>query len=130
MKEVKLEYVIISYKAPIIYRRYTKSIIMGPKEILECTEITNDFTNLKPYLAFVDTRIQINLTSEGHRISIELQKKIKAVAQAVLVNRVGERLVVKAFTEVSKPPYPMEVFTEEDKAVEWLMKQWETRNIY
>jgi hypothetical protein len=127
MKEIKLSYVTIVYKEPIIYRRYTKSVIMGPEEILECTEATNNLTNLKPYLALVDTRIQINLTPEGHKISIELQQKIKTVAQAVLVNGVGERLVVKAFTAVSKPPYPMEVFTDEDKAVEWLMKQWEAR---
>ena len=127
MKEVKLSYVTIVYKEPIIYRRYTRSVIMGPKEIIECTEATNKLTNLKPYLAMVDTRVQIDLTPEGHKTSIELQQKIKTVAQAVLVNRVGERLVVKAFTEVSKPPYPMEVFTDEDKAVAWLMKQWEAR---
>lgn len=129
MKEIKLSYVTIVYKEPIIYRWYTKPVIMGPKEILECTEATNKLTDHKPYVALVDTRIQIDLTPEGHKISIELQQKIKAVAQAVLVNRVGERLVVKAFTEVSKPPYPIEVFTEEDKAIAWLMKQWEARNI-
>lgn len=128
MEEIKLSYVTITYKEPIIYRRYTKSVLMGAKEIIECTEATNKLTNLKPYVAMVDTRIQIDLTPDGHKISIELQKNIKAVAQAVLVNRVGERLVVKAFTEVSKPPYPMEVFTEEDKAIEWLMKQWASRS--
>lgn len=127
MEEIKLSYVTIEYKEPIVYRRYTKSVVMGPQEILECTEATNKLTNFKPYLAMVDTRIQINLTPAGHKISEELQKKIKAVAQAVLVNSVGERLVVKAFTEVSKPPYPIEVFTDEVKAVAWLMKQWEAR---
>ncbi len=128
MKEVKLSYVTITYKAPIVYRRYTKSIVMGPEEILECTKITNDLTGLKPYLALVDTRIQILLTPEGHKISAELQQKIKSVAQAVLVRSLGERLVIKAFIEASKPSYPINAFTDENEAVVWLMKQWKERD--
>lgn len=127
MEEVKLSYVIIGYEEPVIYRRYTRPTVLSGEQVIECAEITNRLTGNKPYVVLADTRTQIDLTPEAHKVSVKLQQEIKATAQAVLVNWVGQRLVVNAFMEISKPPYPMKAFTDEKEAIKWLMKQWKKR---
>lgn len=44
-------------------------------------------------------------------------------AEAILVNNLGIRILANAYQKINKPPVPVKVFTNEDKAIEWIVSQ-------
>ncbi len=41
-------------------------------------------------------------------------------AEAILVNNLGIRILANAYQRVNRPPVPVKVFTDENKAIEWI----------
>lgn len=129
MDKVDFGYVTIEYQEPILYRRYTKSVVLDSKEIEESIIATEKLSNHKPYLALVDTRVLVDITPEGRKTGKDIQHSENVIALAVLVKWLGQRLTVKVVADLDKPPYPMEVFTDEDKAIKWLLEQKQKRGM-
>jgi hypothetical protein len=44
-------------------------------------------------------------------------------AEAILVNNVGIRLLANFYQKMNRPPNPVKVFTDESKAIDWVMRQ-------
>jgi hypothetical protein len=126
MSEIELPYAIVEYKEPIIYLRLTKAILWGVKEITEYNEAVDKLREGKHHVSFTDARVGADLSPEAREIAA---KSPFVVANAVLVKWLAQRLITNVFVKVNKPPFPMQVFTEEDKATKWLMDEWNKREI-
>jgi hypothetical protein len=128
MNEIKLPYATLTYKEPIVFIRYKDNTLLDTKEINEIFKACHTLTGNEPYLIFADLTNFVDSTNEANKASVDKENIANLVASATLVKLLGQRLQANAFLEVNKPPYPMQVFTDKDEAVKWLLEQKSTKN--
>lgn len=119
MHEIKLDYLTIEYKEPIVYHHYTRSVVIDRQKIQEINDADEKLTQGKPYLLLSDARAQIEITPEGNEAVMWTGN---IIANAVVVKWLAQRLVAKVFSEFNKPPHPFAIFTDEAEAVKWLLQ--------
>lgn len=95
---------------------------MGIPEVIEMGQAAFEICDGKKRKHLVDLRgIQYTLLP-GAREAIRNNPHINACrsACACIVDAVAVKLVAELFIQVNKPPYPYQVFTSEEDAINWL----------
>jgi hypothetical protein len=72
MNEIKLAYVSITYKEPIVYFVYAKDVELGFPEMRELISSAEALSGHKPYFTFSDVRANLSITKEGKRVVEDL----------------------------------------------------------
>ena len=129
MSKVDLEFVSIEYREPIVYLRFKENVTLYGKEVKAIGEACKKVTNGNKYLALTDIETPLDITPEGRKASAEGKNGKNIIANAILVRRLGQRLIANVYEEVNKPPFPIKVFTEEAEAEKWLLMHQEEYNL-
>jgi len=118
MNEINLSYVNIKYIEPIVYFIYKEGETeLGFPEIRELISHAEKLSDYKPYVTFVDVRINVNVTNEGKRM---LEMPLFR-GTAILVQNNVYKLATNFLGYYNKPQYPFQAFTSEKKAIDWLL---------
>jgi len=120
MSVIELSYVTIEYKAPIVYFSYKEGTELGFPEIRELISYAEKLSNGKPYVTFSDVRVNLNITEEGRRIVEDLNNMPLFRGTAALVKNSVYSFAANFMNNFSRKPYPFKVFTEKEKAINWL----------
>jgi hypothetical protein len=124
MNKIILPYATVEYIEPVIYFRITRDVVMDVKEVIEVMEAGNKVANYQPHVLLTDARISVDVTAEGRKAGESRDNTQYLVAQAVVVKYLAQRLIANVFMTINKPKFPMQVFNDEQKALDWLMKKW------
>lgn len=73
-----------------------------------------------PVPVLVDARVMVEATAEARAVAAGPELSAVVKANAILVNNTAVRLIANTFIWLNRPPFPVRVFTDEDKALEWL----------
>lgn len=73
-----------------------------------------------PFL--VDVRVTNWTAEKGVREFHASDEQLLSIknAEAILVNNAGIRLLANFYQKMNKPPVPVKVFTDEEKAIKWV----------
>lgn len=123
MKKVELPYATLEMKDGIIWLVLFEDAEMDVKEVKEFTTICEKLSHGKPYFLVSDARVNLSITSEARQAAASKEISPLLVANAVLVNNIGVRMVANFFTAVNKPHFKYKVFNKEEEALSWLKKQ-------
>lgn len=126
MNQIVLPFATLEYKEPILYIRFKENVVLDVNEVNAISEVSEKVTMGKPRLVLTDARIPVDITPAGRRASANAKNRHKVIASAIIVKWLGQRLIVDVYNMLNKPQFPMKVFTEEDTAVKWLLKQKKT----
>ena len=121
MEKIELKYVSIHYKEPIVYLTFKPGAELGFPEMQELVTYAEKLSAKKPYLVLSDARVNMNVTPEGKRYSFDTKNSPYQKGTAVIVKNTVYQMATNFFMGVQKPSYPFNAFTEEEKAVEWLL---------
>ena len=121
MTELELPFVTIRYKAPVVYLVFKEGADLDVPEVKQMIKVAGSLTNNNPYLLCSDARTYFQITSEARKVSSDKSESSLVVANAVLVNNLPLRLTANLFIKINKPHFPLRVFTDEEKAMEWLL---------
>ncbi len=121
MEEINLKYVTIRYKEPIVYMTFKAGAELGFPEMKELVEYAEKLSDKKNYVVFSDVREYVAVTTEGKRYSAQNKNSPLQKGTAVLVKNNLYKLTVNLFLGIQEPEFPYSVFTEEQKAVDWLL---------
>src|SRR5688500_10524644 len=121
MHSVKLRYVSIWYVKPIVYLAFRNGAELGMPEIRELTFYAEKMSGRKPYVVLSDIRSKVNVTPEGRKLAADASQAPLHKGSAVIVKRSSFKLAANFFILLTQPGYPYQVFTREEKAIEWLL---------
>ncbi len=62
----------------------------------------------------------VSVTPEARANAIKMEKTFPAIATAVLADTLAYKLIANFYLKVNRPQSPYRVFTEMEKAIEWL----------
>jgi hypothetical protein len=121
MSEIKLSYVTITYKEPIVYLVYEEDIELGFPEIRELISCAEKISGYKPYVTFSDLRAGVKITNEGKRFVSDIKNMPYLRGTAALVKNSFYKYAIDILSTFQKLEYPFRVFTDKQEAINWLM---------
>src|SRR5690606_33800995 len=92
-------------------------------DILEIKEINKRLTGGKQYALLVDSGMYTTITNKGRELSASKEFQQQTTAKALLVRSLGHRLVGRFYVRVNKPHIKTKIFSDRNKAIEWLKQQ-------
>jgi ethanolamine utilization protein EutA (predicted chaperonin) len=122
MEEIKFSHTVVSYREPVVSLTFTEDSELDVAEIRELIAAAERLSGKKPYLLFSDARGNLAITPEARKVAAAKNEAPLLVANAVLVNNLGLSITANFFMKFNKPHFPVRVFYDEKKAMEWLMK--------
>jgi hypothetical protein len=75
------------------------------------------------YAVLVDARVTVQITKEGMEHGTRPECYTNLIAQAILVDSLANRLVGNFIIKFHRPASPTKLFSDYDKALEWLREQ-------
>jgi len=121
MSEIKLPYVTITYKEPIVYLIYEEDIELGFPEIKELISCAEKLSGYRPYVTLSDLRAGVKITNEGKRFVSDLRNMPYFKGTAALVKNSFYKYAIDILNSFHKQQYPFRVFTEKEEAISWLL---------
>lgn len=121
MSSLKLSYVTIQYKEPIVYLTFKAGAELGFPELQELVAHAEKLSGYKNYVVLSDAREKVSVTPAGKNYSAETKNSPLQKGTAVLVRNEVLKLATNFFFGLKNPEYPFCAFTDEAKAKEWLL---------
>lgn len=84
----------------------------------ECKRLSGN----KPYALLSDARVFLNISPEARKLASDPEANNLIVANAVLVNNLALRILANFFSRINRPHFKFKVFTDKQKAIDWLMR--------
>ena len=110
------------YESPIVYIIFNKDVELGFPEIADMIHHTEKLSKGKNYFVFSDIRAGgVDVTQEGRRMASKASEAPYQKGTAVLASNALYQLAANVFANFNKPKYPYRVFTNKQKAIEWLL---------
>lgn len=106
----------------IVRKKFFNDIDIEVEDGVENLAAVRKLTNDKPYLVLSDGRVNARVSPEARAFSASAEASRNRVAEAMLVNSVATRLTANFYIRFNKPLTPTRIFTDEQKAIEWLKK--------
>lgn len=64
----------------------------------------------------------VDFTDDARKAAADCKNTYTSIAHAVVIKRLGQRLVTGTYKKLDKPHYPIEIFTDQNLAEKWLLK--------
>jgi len=98
---------------------------IGKNEVIDLVNTSLSFNNGTNKRALITaTKLFINMSPEARaQFSKMLRPAFKTEKMAIYVNNMGYKLIANFFISVNKPSIPTKMFSNRDKAIEWLLME-------
>lgn len=93
------------------------------EEVLKIKEANKQLTDGRPYAVLVNSGLFTSITKEARELSASTEFAQMTIAKALLVHSLGHRIVGEFYIKINKPLIKTKVFSNRDKAIEWLNKE-------
>jgi hypothetical protein len=120
METIHLHYVAIKYEEPVIRLTFKAGAELGFPEMEEMVFYCEKLSNKKNYVVLSDSRCGVTVTPEGRKYSAQAKNSPLQKGTAVLVKNEAYRIALNLFLGFQEPEFEYKVFTDEEKAIEWL----------
>lgn len=87
---------------------------------IKATQSRHNISKGKDYAVCVDSRNVISTTKEARDYFNGETASKNVVAMAVVINSVLGKMLASFFLSINKPKYPSKIFTNKEKAINWL----------
>lgn len=121
MNELKLPYATIRYEEPIIYITFKQGSELGFPEMKELVQYAETLSGYKNYFVFSQVGENVSVTMEGRRFAFDAKNSPYQKGTAVLVKNNVVSLAANLYVGFKDPAFPYKVFTDKQKAIDWLL---------
>ncbi|MBK9284195.1 MAG: hypothetical protein IPM51_07715 [Sphingobacteriaceae bacterium] len=122
IKSMELEYAKIALRSNgVLHIHFVGNYIITGKEAKAINDILGNLSENKeaPVLITAETLIQFDRTAREFSASPEGFRF--TLAEALVVKNFAQKLIATFYISYDKPPKPSKVFTDETKAIDWLL---------
>ncbi len=123
MKQIEFSHTTVEIRDGVIWLIFKDNAEIDVKEVRELVKAAETLSGNKTYLLMSDVRVHLTITSEARKVAAEKKEAPFLVANAVIVNNLPVRVTANFFSSFNKPFFAFKVFSDEKKALTWLLKQ-------
>lgn len=82
----------------------------------------------KPYTVLVSAEELTSFTSEAREFVASKEYVGVTIAKALLISGLGQRIIGNFYMKVNKPYIKTRLFTDRQKAIDWLVQEYQNHN--
>ena len=124
LAEIKIQCATIRLIAPHIIENIIHDYVtLEKKNILEIKRINMQLSEGQPYAVLVDGGTYTAISKEARELSASKEFAQETIAKALLLRYIGQRIVAQFYININKPHVKTKLFTDREKAIEWLNAQ-------
>ncbi len=90
-------------------------------DVIDNLLVLRSFTQERPCLKLLDSRNSWIITSEAKKFSEKSDSTKRTIARAILVSNKTDAVLKNFLMKFNQPNIPCKLFTEREKAMEWLL---------
>ena len=126
------EFILLRYKTNtiefakngIVYFRTEADDLYTHKDLIEILELAEKEAGYQPFLLLmVVNEHEFLMTKEARNLFGTYEKAFKLIkAEAVILQSTPSKILYNLLTRIHSPKFPFKAFTDEERAVKWLLK--------
>ncbi len=120
--QIETSTAVVSINEGIIVAKYAEDSSISAKEVSEIFEAEAKLAK-KKHCILIDLRGFVKLSESAMKVSASDEPIKYRKAAAFLVDSLSVRIQMQYYLTFAKPKVPTQVFSDEQKALEWLRKQ-------
>ena len=105
----------------IIHMLILNNVSLDLDDVIDNILVLRNFTQDAPRLKFVDSRNSWTITIEAKKFSEKADSAKRTIARAILVSNKTDAVLKNFLMKFNQPDIPSKLFTESEKAMEWLL---------
>lgn len=95
-------------------------VVIEPADVIAFKQANENLAKGKPYAVLVNFAEVVSIKREAKELVASKNFKRQAVAQALLINSTGQKIVANFYLKFNKPHLPTKAFTDRERAMDWL----------
>ncbi len=107
----------------IVVVKYKPDAEVGLEEMRAIHEAERKLTSDKKHLALLDARGFVNVSDEARKFGASAEPTKYRTAAALLVDSLAVRILGNFYLNFNKPKVRTKMFSDEKKAIDWLVRQ-------
>ena len=129
MGPVQTKTVKFSFDGKILLSEIIDNMEIDSDEAMENYEASMKLVGDRPYLSLVISAPYTTMTKEAREAINDPKYYTNAVAQAIVVKSLANRLMGNFLIRIYKQYCPHRLFNNKEEAIKWLNYQWEKQKI-
>lgn len=107
----------------IIENAIQEGVIIDVEDVKKMKEANMELSAGKPYCVLVRSGVMAQITKEAKELSASKEFQQRTIAKALWIESTAHRIVGNLYLRWNKPAIKTQIFSDKQKAVEWLRKQ-------
>jgi hypothetical protein len=121
MSTINLPYATLSYEEPIVNIVFKENVELGFLEVRELILSAEQLSERKPYFVLSEVPKNVKVTPIGRKMAADANEAPLNSGSAIVVSSTLVELAANFFQGIFKIDFPFKVFTDKEKAREWLL---------
>lgn len=108
----------------IVYFRSESDEVYTDQDLIQILELVEKEAGNKPFLLLmVVNEHEFLMTKEARNLFSTYEKAFRLIkAEAVILQSTPSKILYNLLTRIHSPKFPFKAFTDEERAVKWLLK--------
>ena len=111
----------------IVENTFKDGSYIEPEDFYELRKTNLDLMKNQPYAVLVSSEDLTSFSKEARELIASREFAGITVAKALYSRSLGQRIIGNFYMQINKPFIRTKLFTDRDKALQWLREQWLNR---
>jgi hypothetical protein len=114
------------YENGIMSVLFKENFTVGLKDVEEVVAWVSEIANGRKFLNLMEGESNSEVDAEVRSFSASKEQNKFTIADAMVVKSISHRLLSNFYLKFNKPVMPTRLFTDKEKAIQWLLSQKES----
>lgn len=114
---------VIKLEEGIVENIVKESMVIDATDIQRIRECNLEIMGDKKYCVLITSHFLASITKDARELSASREFRHNTIAKALFVNNIGQKMVGNFYLQVNRPAIKTKMFTDREKALEWLREQ-------
>lgn len=107
----------------LIHYKVKENCLITMDDVNLCLEAIEEFDSENVYLNLYELGKNSKIMEDVKAWASDSKGNKQTVADAIVIQSLAHKLIANAYLKINRPPLPTKIFTNYERALEWLLKQ-------
>jgi hypothetical protein len=107
----------------IMHYKVKENCLISMDDVNQCLAILKELDAAKSFRNLYELGKNSKIMEDVKDWASDSEGNMQTIADAIVIQSLGHKLIANAYLKVKRPPKPTKVFTKYTDAIDWLIKQ-------
>lgn len=107
----------------IMHYKVKENCLVSMDDVNQCLDILKEFDENKSFRNLYELGKNSKVMEDVKDWASDSEGNMQTIADAIIIRSLAHKLIANTYLKVKRPPKPTKVFTKQEDAIKWLIKQ-------